>query len=128
MNIKITLLSSTPIYLQIVNQIKNYIITNKVEEYQLPSIRNLAKELEVGIITVKKAYEILIQENYIYSKGGVGYFVKKLDFEKILEENINDFSSELKMLLKEYKKKNVKKEDILSSIYEVMQEVYKDEN
>lgn len=128
MNIKITLLSSTPIYLQIVNQIKNYIITNKVEEYQLPSIRNLAKELEVGIITVKKAYEILIQENYIYSKGGVGYFVKKLDFEKILEENINDFSNELKMLLKEYKKKNVKKEDILSSIYEVMQEVYKDEN
>ena len=51
---------------------------------QLPSIRALSKELEVGIITIKKAYEVLLQENLIYSKGAVGYFVNEINREEIL--------------------------------------------
>lgn len=92
MEIKISNISSTPIYQQIANSIKNKILSKElISNTQLPSIRSLAKELEVGIITVKKAYEVLLQENLVYSKGAVGYFVNEVNTEEILlikKENI----------------------------------------
>ena len=112
MNIKISLLSSVPIYLQIVEKIKKEIINNKLTEYQLPSIRALAKELEVGIITVKKAYEQLSAENYIYSRSGKGYFVSKIDFEQVHENTKKELNVELTNLLNEYLQRNITKEEI----------------
>ena len=92
MEIKISNISSIPIYQQIANSIKNKILSREyISNTQLPSIRSLAKELEVGIITVKKAYEVLLQENLVYSKGAVGYFVNEVNTEEILlikKENI----------------------------------------
>ena len=85
MDIEISNMSSVPIYQQVAAQIKSRILTGSLKNNdQLPSIRNLAKELEVGIITVKKAYEVLLQENLIYSKGAVGYFVNEINREEIL--------------------------------------------
>ena len=85
MNIKISNLSSIPIYQQIASEIRNKILSNELmSNMQLPSIRALSKELEVGIITIKKAYEVLLQENLIYSKGAVGYFVNEINREEIL--------------------------------------------
>ena len=55
MEIKISNISSIPIYQQIANSIKNKFIKEYISNTQLPSIRSLAKELEVGIITVKKS-------------------------------------------------------------------------
>ena len=79
MKIKISNLSSIPIYQQIASEIRNKILSNELmSNTQLPSIRALSKELEVGIITIKKAYEVLLQENLIYSKGAVGYFVNEI--------------------------------------------------
>lgn len=85
MKIKISNLSSIPIYQQIASEIRNKILSNELmSNTQLPSIRALSKELEVGIITIKKAYEVLLQENLIYSKGAVGYFVNEINREEIL--------------------------------------------
>ena len=85
MKIKISNLSSIPIYQQIASEIRNKILSNELmSNMQLPSIRALSKELEVGIITIKKAYEVLLQENLIYSKGAVGYFVNEINREEIL--------------------------------------------
>ena len=85
MKIKISNLSSMPIYQQIASEIRNKILSNELmSNTQLPSIRALSKELEVGIITIKKAYEVLLQENLIYSKGTVGYFVNEINREEIL--------------------------------------------
>ena len=85
MKIKISNLSSIPIYQQIASEIRNKILSNELmSNMQLPSIRVLSKELEVGIITIKKAYEVLLQENLIYSKGAVGYFVNEINTEEIL--------------------------------------------
>ena len=85
MKIKISNLSSMPIYQQIASEIRNKILSNELmSNMQLPSIRALSKELEVGIITIKKAYEVLLQENLIYSKGAVGYFVNEINREEIL--------------------------------------------
>lgn len=98
MKIKISNLSSVPIYQQVATQIKSNILNGSLRNNnQLPSIRSLAKELEVGIITVKKSYEVLLQEELIYSKGAVGYFVNDIDLATVLaikkEEYLDEFKS-----------------------------------
>ena len=100
MEIKISNISSIPIYQQIANSIKNKILSKEfISNTQLPSIRSLAKELEVGIITVKKAYEVLLQENLVYSKGTVGYFVNEVNTEEILLIKKREYIVEFKQVI-----------------------------
>ena len=100
MRIKISNLSSVPIYQQVATQIKSNIL-NGILKYndQLPSIRSLSKELEVGIITVKKSYEVLLQEELIYSKGAVGYFVNDIDLATVLTIKKEEYLDELKTII-----------------------------
>ena len=100
MEIKISNISSIPIYQQIANSIKNKILSKEyISNTQLPSIRSLAKELEVGIITVKKAYEVLLHENLVYSKGAVGYFVNEVNTEEILLIKKREYIVEFKQMI-----------------------------
>ncbi|MBF1212608.1 GntR family transcriptional regulator [Gemella morbillorum] len=102
MDIEISNMSSVPIYQQVAAQIKSRILTGSLKNNdQLPSIRNLAKELEVGIITVKKAYEVLLKEELIYSKGAVGYFVNVIDIEAILILKKEEYLEKFKNLIDE---------------------------
>lgn len=67
----------TPLYAQIVEQMKRQIADGTLQaDEQLPSIRNLAKQLEVSVITTKRAYEELEKEGLIYSVHGRGSFVQ----------------------------------------------------
>jgi len=100
MKIKISNLSSVPIYQQVATQIKSNILNGSLKyNDQLPSIRSLAKELEVGIITVKKSYEVLLQEELIYSKGAVGYFVNDIDLDTVLTIKKEEYLDELKSII-----------------------------
>ena len=100
MNIKISNLSSVPIYQQVATQIKSNILNGSLKyNDQLPSIRSLAKELEVGIITIKKSYEVLLQEELIYSKGAVGYFVNDIDLDTVLTIKKEEYFDELKSII-----------------------------
>ena len=100
MKIKISNLSSVPIYQQVATQIKSNILNGSLKyNDQLPSIRSLAKELEVGIITVKKSYEVLLQEELIYSKGAVGYFVNDIDLATVLTIKKEEYLDELKTII-----------------------------
>ena len=100
MEIKISNMSSIPIYQQVATQIKSNILDGSLKyNDQLPSIRSLAKELEVGIITVKKSYEVLLQEELIYSKGAVGYFVNDIDLATILMIKKEEYFDELKSII-----------------------------
>ena len=100
MKIKISNLSSVPIYQQVATQIKSNILNGSLKyNDQLPSIRSLAKELEVGIITVKKSYEVLLQEELIYSKGAVGYFVIDIDLDTVLAIKKEEYLDELKSII-----------------------------
>lgn len=70
MEIKISNISSIPIYQQIANSIKNKILSREyISNTQLPSIRSLAKELEVGIITVKKLMKYYYRRILFIQKG-----------------------------------------------------------
>lgn len=100
MNIKLSNMSSVPIYQQVATQIKSNILDGSLKyNDQLSSIRSLAKELEVGIITIKKSYEVLLQEELIYSKGAVGYFVNDIDLATILMIKKEEYFDELKSII-----------------------------
>lgn len=73
-----------PIYEQIKLQIKEQIVSGELKAgAMLPSIRMLAKELKIGIITAKRAYDDLTEEGYTVSVAGKGIFVADADREKL---------------------------------------------
>lgn len=95
MNIIISNSSGQPIYEQIISQIKNMIVAGELKEGDaLPSMRLLAKELHISVITTKRAYEELEREGFIVSITGKGSFVAAENIEFIKEEqlrNIEDY-------------------------------------
>ena len=123
MEIKISNLSSVPIYQQVATQIKSNILNGSLRNNnQLPSIRSLAKELEVGIITVKKSYEVLLQEELIYSKGAVGYFVNDIDLDTVLTIKKEEYSAELKSIIDKAINDGLNINDIRDIFNSVMEE------
>lgn len=78
-----------PIYDQIYSQIKDQILSGELaEESPLPSIRNLAKDLRVSVITTKRAYDELEKEGFLYTVAGKGCFVAPKNLELIREQNL----------------------------------------
>ena len=125
MKIKISNLSSMPIYQQIASGIRNKILLDELSSNtQLPSIRTLSKELEVGIITIKKAYEVLLQENLIYSKGAVGYFVNEINREEILVIKKGEYLKEIEKVFEKALDDGLTKRDI----NEIMEIVWGERN
>jgi len=123
MKIKISNLSSMPIYQQIASEIRNKILSNELmSNTQLPSIRALSKELEVGIITIKKAYEVLLQENLIYSKGAVGYFVNEINREEILLIKKEEYLKEIEKVFEKALDDGLTKVDVKEIIEIVLGE------
>ena len=123
MKIKISNLSSIPIYQQIASEIRNKILSNELmSNMQLPSIRALSKESEVGIITIKKAYEVLLQENLIYSKGAVGYFVNEINREEILVIKKGEYLKEIEKVFEKALDDGLTKVDIKEIIEIVLEE------
>lgn len=89
MNINISNSSGQPIYDQIFAQIKNLIITGELKEGDaLPSMRLLAKELRISVITTKRAYEELERDGFIVSITGKGSFVATKNTDFIREEHL----------------------------------------
>lgn len=81
--------SGIPIYDQIYTQIKNHIISGNLREDEpLPSIRNLAKDLRISVVTTKRAYDELEKEGFIYTVPAKGCFVAQKNVELLREENL----------------------------------------
>jgi GntR family transcriptional regulator len=89
MNILISNSSEKPIYEQITSQMKQSIITGELEAGSLlPSMRMLAKELRISVITTKRAYEDLERDGFIYTVIGKGSFVAEKNMEFVREEQL----------------------------------------
>ena len=81
--------SGVPIYDQIFTQIKSQILSGALSENEaLPSIRSLAKDLRISVITTKRAYDELEGAGFIFTVPGKGSFVAAKDTELIREENL----------------------------------------
>lgn len=122
MNIILDTESTLSIYEQIVRSIKNSIIKEEITPGDmLPSIRSLARDLRISVITTKRAYEELEKEGLVYSVPGKGFYVKEPNLEKLREEQLKDFEGKSENLIEEGIKLGLKLEemqDILKTLYE----------
>ena len=106
--------SRVPIYEQIKNTIINQIITGELQEDEaLPSIRNLATDIRISVMTIKKAYDELEQEGYIISIQGKGSFVAPKNTELVKEQAKKDIEMHISKIIEISNKFNIAKEDIL---------------
>lgn len=97
MNIIISNSSGKPIYEQIVSQIKNMIMTGELKPGDsLPSMRLLAKELRISVITTKRAYEDLERDGFIATMVGRGSFVAESNVEILKEEQLRIVEEKLR--------------------------------
>lgn len=114
--------SSIPLYEQIKEAIKKEIVTGSLRAGEkLPSVRSLARDLKISILTVKKAYDELVEEGFIETRQGLGSFVlednsqlKQEEKNKTLEEKI----IEVVKLAKALKISKKELEELIDFIYE----------
>ena len=124
MNIIISNSSGKPIYEQIVAQIKQLIMTDVLKEGDaLPSMRTLAKELRISVITTKRAYEELEKEGFIETIPGKGSFVAGKDKELIREERYRQIEALLEKACETARMNGMTLEELL----DIMTLLYKEE-
>lgn len=116
-----------PMYLQIYEQIKNKIINKEIlKNEKLPSKRMLAKQLNIGIVTIEAAYGQLIDEGYIISKERDGYYVFEIDNLYILSNNTNTIKHEIvsKSYLTDFKYSGIDSEHFpYQTIYKLSKDI-----
>lgn len=109
--------SNLPIYDQIYSQIKSQIISGELNEDEaLPSIRNLAKDLRISVITTKRAYDELEKEGFIYAVAAKGFFVAAKNIELLREENLKKIETHIEEISKLAASCNLNRSDIIQMI------------
>jgi GntR family transcriptional regulator len=96
MRIVLSYQSSTPIYMQIKEQIKAAVLSHELRENELlPSIRGLAYELKVSVITITRAYNDLELEGYVHTVPGKGCYVNRVEDDLIKHQYVKEVRSAL---------------------------------
>lgn len=100
MNIIISNVNDKPIYDQIYTQVKNAILSGELQPGEgLPSIRALAKDLRVSVITTKRAYDELEKAGYLYTVPGKGCYVAEKNTELVKEAYLSQIEDHLSQVL-----------------------------
>jgi len=117
--------SSVPIYEQITAQIKKNIINGNLKEGEaLPSMRTLAKELKISVITTKRAYEELENAGFIVTVMGKGSFVAKKNLELIKEEQLKQIEQYIKCAVEQAQLNAISLEELI----EIVKILYGEDN
>lgn len=117
--------SKEPIYEQIYAQIKKHILTNELKPGEsLPSMRQLAKDLDISVITTKRAYEELEKNGFIYSVVGKGSFVSEQNNEMIRERKMKVIEEQLMAAIQNSKEIGID----LNELNELLTILYKEES
>lgn len=105
--------STEPIYKQIASQFKDDILSGKLPQGNyLPSIRELAQELKISVITTMKAYEALENEGLITAVQGKGYFVNPQNMELVKEQHLRLVETELQNAINSAKIAGISNEEL----------------
>ncbi len=124
MDIIISNSSQKPIYEQITSQIKNMIISGSLREGDtLPSMRLLAKELRISVITTKRAYEELERDGFIETVAGKGCFVAGRNMELIREEQLRIAEAHLQEAVNVAKSSGI----TIAELQEILALLYREE-
>ncbi len=114
---KITQNSDEPIYKQIASQFKEEIMNGKIAEGEyLPSIRGLARDLKISVITTMKAYEQLTEEGLVSAVQGKGYIVNPQDREMVREQHLRLLEQHLQNAMESAKLAGVSREELIKMI------------
>jgi GntR family transcriptional regulator len=109
--------SSKPIYQQLYDQIASQIINQELlNDTKLPSIRTAAKELRVSIITIKKAWEMLEQDNFIYTIAGKGAYVSNIKQDKLAVKKDSVIQDDVNSLIQRCNSIGITKQELLDLI------------
>ena len=121
MDIVINQDSITPIYRQLTNQITGEILQNKIKAHEiLPSIRAIALDLKISVITTKRAYEELESMGLIYTVSGVGCFVSEINQSDVRSLRNDLLYEKVKTDIEHYKSYGMNKEEILEIISKIL--------
>lgn len=122
MNLIISNSSGKPIYEQITAQIKNSILSGELQEGEaLPSMRALAKDLRISVITTKRAYEDLERDGFVVTVAGKGCFVAPHNLELMREEQRKRIEQTLEQAVEQAQAASITLEEMqqmLSLLYE----------
>jgi len=120
MNLIINNSSMTPIYEQIVMQMKDKIISGQLKpDVMLPSVRTLSKDLRISALTVKKAYDAMEQEGYIVTVHGKGSFVANINPNIAMEEKQKEVEKLFEQGIRKAKECGMSNEDT-QNLFEVV--------
>ncbi|MBQ8315871.1 MAG: GntR family transcriptional regulator [Lachnospiraceae bacterium] len=109
--------STLPIYEQIIGQVKTAIVAGDVKPGDmLPSIRALAKDLQISVITTKRAYEELEKEGLIYSVSGKGFYVCEQNTDLLREKKLAMAERHMLDCIKECREAGMEREDIMEMV------------
>ena len=113
MNIILSNNSNVPIYEQIENAIKEAIFSNELkEEEMLPSVRNLANDLKISFLTVKRAYDELEKAGFIKTVQGKGSYVAPKNIELIKEEKLKEIQYYIEKIYSISRMANIPEEEV----------------
>lgn len=124
MDIIISNSSGKPIYEQITIQLKQMILSGTLKPHDpLPSMRLLAKELRISVITTKRAYEDLEKDGFIYSVVGKGSFVADTNHELLREEQLKQIEEHLERAVETANRMNVSQQEVMEMLQMLFEEV-----
>ncbi|MDD5901429.1 MAG: GntR family transcriptional regulator [Lachnospiraceae bacterium] len=109
--------STLPIYEQIIGQVKTAIVTGELKQGDmLPSIRALAKDLQISVITTKRAYEELEREGLIFSVSGKGFYVCEQNTDLLREKKLAMAERHMLDCIRECREAGMEREDIMEMV------------
>jgi GntR family transcriptional regulator len=112
-----------PIYEQIKEQIKTAIFVGDLKEGEaLPSIRQLARDLKISVITTTRAYNDLEQEGFLASVQGKGFFVLPQNSQLLREQSLRELEEHITAAIAAAKKAGMTKEEVFDLIEVMLQE------
>lgn len=115
--------SDVPIYEQIEEQIRTQILAGETEENeQLPSIRQLARDLKISVITTTRVYNDLADEGFIISVAGKGYFVAPRNNELLRERMLCDMEEALERAVSSGRNAGLSDDEIAAALRKFMEE------
>ena len=123
MEIIISNASGLPIYEQITTQIKQKILSGELAAGEaLPSIRNLAKDLRISVITTKRAYDELEREGFIYTVAGRGCFVAAKNVELLREETLKNIENHIDQIVRLSQSVGLSRQEVLDMVKFAMED------
>ena len=122
MDVIVSIASDRPIYEQIYMQLKGAILRGELREGDaLPSIRALAKDLRISVITTKRAFDDLERDGFIYSVQGKGSFVAAKNSELLREENLKQIEQKLSEALMLARQGGISDQELIEMLQVILQ-------